>query len=413
MRENRGIRRGEAARRGGAHGDQYKKSHASKYDGGAYAGDSLGRGGSGGSGGSGTPFPGRSRVRRYARWLPAALIVAGIVIDLLTPPSYTPSAVFAAAPLVAAPLLSARGTALVSAVSLLTLLALLLLRGAPGEAESVMRMTTVAVAAALSLGVNYLVRRSDQQLASARGIAEVAQLAVLPAPPARIGALDVAARYEAAQTDARIGGDLYAVQETPFGVRLIVGDVRGKGLGSVEAVAVVLGAFREAAEAEPSLEAVAARLERALQREGSRRLGLDQFEGFTTAVLAEVPGERPERLRLLNRGHPPPLLLAAGTVRSLEPAVPALPLGLAELGEWPDRAEEAPFPAGAQLLLYTDGLSESRDAEGRFYDPAGRLSGRTFTGPEDLLDTLTADVAAHTGGGKADDMALLAVGRLR
>ena len=109
---------------------------------------------------------------------------------------------------------------------------------------------------------------------------------------------DVAARYEAAQADAFIGGDLYAVQDTPHGVRLVVGDVRGKGMGAVEAVAVVIGAFREAAEQEATLEAVAQRLERALAREGTRRDGLDAFEGFTTAVLAEIPrgdGHRADR----------------------------------------------------------------------------------------------------------------------
>ncbi|CAM5504628.1 hypothetical protein STENM36S_09348 [Streptomyces tendae] len=164
------------------------------------------------------------------------------------------------------------------------------------------RQFAVAVLAVL---VNGLVRRSDERLVSVREIAEAAQRAVLPQPAERIAGFEIAVCYEAAQADAFIGGDLYAVQDSARGVRLIVGDVRGKGMGAVAAVAVVIGAFREAAEQEATLEAVAQRLERALAREGTRRDGLDAFEGFTTAVLAELP-HGGGTVRIVNRGHPPP-----------------------------------------------------------------------------------------------------------
>jgi serine phosphatase RsbU (regulator of sigma subunit) len=197
-------------------------------------------------------------------------------------------------------------------------------------------------------------------------------------------------------------------------VRLIVGDVRGKGMGAVAAVAVVIGAFREAAEQEATLEAVGQRLERALAREGTRRDGLDAFEGFTTAVLAEI-GHGDSHVRLINRGHPEPLLLRGdGRLCVLSPTEPALPLGMGSLGSWPDRADETEFPPGAMLLFYTDGLSEARNEAGEFYDPASRLGGRIFPGrrgPQTLLATLTQEVRWHTGGGATDDLALLAVRR--
>lgn len=193
-------------------------------------------------------------------------------------------------------------------------------------------------------------------------------------------------------------------------MRLIVGDVRGKGLGAVGTVAVVLGAFREAAEQEDSLAGVAERLERALAREGAREAGFDAFEGFTTAVLAEIPRGGGE-IRIVNRGHPPPLLLAAdGALLVLDPPERALPLGMG-LGTWADRMSETPYPPGGTLLLYTDGLSEARDSHGVMYDPRRRLGGRVFSGPEELLDVVVADVRRHTGGAATDDMALLAVTR--
>ncbi|WP_258052819.1 PP2C family protein-serine/threonine phosphatase [Streptomyces sp. Ru73] len=350
--------------------------------------------------------------RRLVCWLPGVFLVGGLAFDLLTPTQYTAAPFFSAAPLVAAPLYSLRLTALTAGLSVLAELGVVAFHGRNGGYASYTEAVTVLVVAVLALAINRVVRMSDARLASVRDVAEAAQRAVLPLPPDRISGLDVAARYEAAQADARIGGDLYAVQDTPHGVRLIVGDVRGKGLEAVEAAVIVIGAFREAAEQESTLEAVAGRLERALQREGSRREGLDQFEGFTTAVLAEVPSEERGVLRVLNRGHPAPLLLCAdGTLHTLEPRTPALPLGMSEVAGWPDRADESPFPPGATLLLFTDGVTEARNTAGAFYEPAVRLTGRTFTGPDALLDALVDDVARHTGGNTADDMALLALRR--
>ncbi|MFB9439990.1 PP2C family protein-serine/threonine phosphatase [Streptomyces showdoensis] len=388
------------------------------------------RHGPGGGGGDGRgPYP---VARRVIRALPPLIIVGGVCFDLATPPEYTAAPLFSAAPLIAAPFFSTLTTLLTGIAAVLASVGLHAYNGTTDHISSLTETLTVLTVSALAMLINRVVRRSGERLASARVIAETAQKAVLPTPAERIGGLQIAARYEAAQADAFIGGDLFAVQDTPYGVRLVVGDVRGKGLDAVEAVAVVIGAFREAAEQEPTLEGVAERLERALDREGTRRAGLDAFEGFTTAVLAEIrrdddgdggEGDGGEGgssgeggaggvVRVVNRGHPEPLLLYGdGGLGRLQPSEAALPLGMGELAVWPDRADETPYPAGATLLFYTDGLSEARDARGVFYDPAERLAGRLFPGPEELLDALVADVRRHTGGGSTDDMALLAVSR--
>ncbi|MGW1885499.1 PP2C family protein-serine/threonine phosphatase [Streptomyces sp. NPDC001970] len=355
--------------------------------------------------------PRRDGGRRIVRVLPVVLIVGGIFYDLATPATYTASPLFAASPLVAAPFFTPLYTLLVGIGAVAAVLGLRSYNGTLGQIPSVTELLTVFTVAVLALYLNRVVHQGSERLASAREIAEAAQRAVLPSPAERIGGLQIAARYEAARADAFIGGDLFAAQDTPYGVRLVVGDVRGKGLNAVGAVAIALGAFREAAEQEPSLEGVAQRLERALKRGGTRRSEPDVFEGFTTALLAEIP-RGDGRVRVVNRGHPPPLVLHEdGVLDVLEPSEPALPLGMGDLGTWPDRVDEAVFPAGATLLLYTDGLSEARDAHGTFYDPRERLSGRIFPGPEELLDAVVADVQRHTNGGSADDMALLAVSR--
>ncbi|WP_338698081.1 PP2C family protein-serine/threonine phosphatase [Streptomyces sp. Q6] len=349
--------------------------------------------------------------RTFLRLLPLLLVLCGALYEYFTPAGFSGAPLFSAAPLVAAPFFLLRGTLWTGVLSIVLIIAVH--RRYTGEfgSDVITEILTVATVCALACFINRIVRRNDEQLASARQIAEAAQFAVLPVPAGRIGGLAVAARYEAAQAGAFIGGDLYAVQDTPHGVRVVVGDVRGKGMGAVAAVAVVIGAFREAAEQEGSLEAVAQRLERALAREGTRRSGIDDFEGFTTAVLAEIP-HGDTVVRVLNRGHPEPIvLLGDGTVRVVGPDEAALPLGLSELGSRPDRSTVTDFPAGATLLLYTDGLSEARDADGVFYDPATRLGGRLFPGPDELLAALAVEVHAHTGGAATDDMALLAVRR--
>ncbi|MFJ8863282.1 PP2C family protein-serine/threonine phosphatase [Streptomyces sp. NPDC102451] len=353
---------------------------------------------------------GSDRSRWFVRVLPALMICVGVIFDLVTPTEVTAVPLFAAAPLIAAPFFSLASTVRIGVTAILVVLAIRISDGALGRIVPITDLFTLVTVAALSLVINRVVRRRNEQLASARFVAETAMRAVLPTPEDRIGGLLVAARYEAAQADEFVGGDLYAVADTPFGVRLVLGDVRGKGLDAVAAVAVVIGAFREAAEQELSLEGVVQRLERALAREGSRRGGLDSMEGFVTAVLAEIPSGS-DTLRIVNRGHPEPLVLHQdGALDVLAPTVPALPLGMG-LGVWPDRADEWALPAGSMFLAFTDGLSEARDAKGAFYDPAARLRGRIFPGPEELLSALTDDVRLHTGGRSTDDLALLAVGR--
>ncbi|MEU3226105.1 PP2C family protein-serine/threonine phosphatase [Streptomyces sp. NPDC006976] len=333
------------------------------------------------------------------------MILAGLVFDFFTPPAFTAVPIFAAAPLLAAPFFGLGATIRIGAAAMVAMVGVRLYRGALPGAVPFIELLIVFVQACV---INRVVQRSNERLASARVIAETAMRAVLPTPAERIGGLHVAARYEAAQADEFVGGDLFSATDTPYGVRLVLGDVRGKGLDAVAAVAVVIGAFREAAEQEKSLEGVAQRLERALERESTRGSGFDALEEFVTAVVAEIPPGA-QLVRIVNRGHPDPLLLSEdGAVETLTPSEPALPLGM-DLVVRPDRADEWELPAGGTLLFYTDGLSEARDAEGVFYDPVERLRGRLFPEPEELLSALSDDVRLHTGGKATDDMALLAV----
>ncbi|WP_433447799.1 PP2C family protein-serine/threonine phosphatase [Streptomyces sp. CA-142005] len=241
--------------------------------------------------------------------------------------------------------------------------------------------------------------RRERVLAAVRSVAEAAQHALLQPVPDTVGPFQVAVRYSAAAAEARIGGDLYALVATPHGIRLIVGDVRGKGLPAVGTAALVLGVFREAAHDEPDLLAVVARIERSL----ARNLGPDDF---VTAVVAGYP--RSGDLEIVNCGHAPPLLVSAsGEVGAVESDHPAPPLGLRALSGQVPRLQRLPFAVGDQLLLYTDGVTEARDHARAFYPLAEGVARHVCDEPARTLTALHDELLAHVGGRLHDDAALL------
>jgi sigma-B regulation protein RsbU (phosphoserine phosphatase) len=130
---------------------------------------------------------------------------------------------------------------------------------------------------------------------------------------------------------------------------------------------------------------------------------------FATLVCGRArPGGEVE---LTNAGHCPPLLLADGEVRELEPG--GLPVGTALSCCY--TSQQLRLPVGATLLLYTDGLSEARDHAGAEYG-AERLAAvaRRYAGAPlaELVGACLADVNAHLGGAaKADDLTLMALRR--
>ncbi len=357
--------------------------------------------------------------QRKARWIPLGVIVLGVVLDLLTPADVTSAPLLIAAPVAAAPLLRLRGIIAVGVLAMTVHAILAWYDGTFGWQRGIANQLTLLAVTVLAVLINRSLEGRDARTRRARHIAAVAQSAVLPRPPSRLGELHIAARYVPAETEATIGGDLYVVQDTPHGVRVMVGDVRGKGLGAVRAVCADLGAFRYAADEAEDLPGLVAALERALQREADRRGGQERDEGFTTALIVEFADDLGV-VRVVNRGHPPPVLLGAqGRATVLEPSEEAPPLGMSDLGTWSCPVDTFPFPPGATLICYTDGVTEARDESGVFYDAAVRLPAlvhhRALTGcpasPEQILHLLIEDVGHHTGGRIQDDQALLALHR--
>uniref|UniRef100_UPI0020413E13 PP2C family protein-serine/threonine phosphatase n=1 Tax=Streptomyces sp. CHD11 TaxID=2741325 RepID=UPI0020413E13 len=98
-------------------------------------------------------------------------------------------------------------------------------------------------------------------------------------------------------------------------------------------------------------------------------------------------------------GHPPPVLLdAEGRATVLGPSEEAPPLGMSALGPWSCPVDTFPFPPGATLICYTDGVTEARDAAGTFYPLAERVTGWTETDPDAFLRRFRTDLQRYVGG---------------
>ncbi|MCL9797739.1 serine/threonine-protein phosphatase [Frankia sp. AgKG'84/4] len=267
-----------------------------------------------------------------------------------------------------------------------------------GAAAQSVRLSGVAVGAVLAVLVSRYNTRRETKLQNISRVAEVAQQTILTPVPRTVGGLRFAARYESAAAEAVIGGDLYEVIDTPWGTRLLVGDVRGKGLEAVRIASRVLGCFRLVARQAADPQAILT----ALDAEAAQVCGPDDF---VTAVVGQVRGRC---LRLVNAGHPDPLLVRGGRARPLEVAARLAPLGLMSPE---DNTLDVTLRAGDRLLLYTDGITEARDPATRGFLPLVPAVEASFARADldEALDGLLTRVRAWTHSAQSDDAALLAV----
>ncbi|GHI09005.1 protein phosphatase [Streptomyces cellostaticus] len=283
------------------------------------------------------------------------------------------------------------------------------------------RIVTSAVFLAVGTGLIFHVRRALlRELRQARRVAGAAQSVVLRPLPARLDGLNVAAAQLSADRGATIGGDLYEAVATEHGVRVVMGDVRGHGLGALGTVAAVLGSFREAVHDEPDLGSVLRRLERALARHLRERSRAEHpsngaqdpdnpvAEEFVTVLLLEIG--RDGELRALNCGHPWPYLVSGTRVEPLTRADPLPPLGPFPL---PAELEARPcghLLPGESLVLFTDGAEDARDARGRFFSLPAVLREAVHDHPlsaQTILRTVFRALLHHTAGTPTDDIAVL------
>ena len=302
---------------------------------------------------------------------------------------------YAIGAIVASMFTTTRRTAAVSVVAILAAVAGGAWNDSFGTRDWTVRVVVCAVTAALAVWSAHNRGTREARLTRITAIAQTAQEAVLRPPPASIGPLDVAVRYVSAAQDAMVGGDLYEFVATPSAVRLIIGDVRGKGLDAVRTAATALGAFRQSGYKEPDVAAVARVLDDVIGR-------VVEEEEFTTALLAEFGDDK---VTFANCGHHPPYLIRRSKGVLLETGPTTPPLGL---GANPGLTVHTIEP-GDRLLFYTDGLVEARNRKDVFFPLEQHLAALGSGGLHWALDGLVDELRKYVGGRIRDDVALVLV----
>ncbi|MFE2301711.1 PP2C family protein-serine/threonine phosphatase [Streptomyces sp. NPDC059445] len=345
--------------------------------------------------------------------IPLALIVVITVVDIRSPTDVHLGPLLVIAPTLTASLAGPALTALVGVLAVAAQVVVAILHGGIGTTNHIAQLIALVVLSALVVFVCRVRERRAQELVRARSVAETAQRVLLRPPPRRIGPLRVAWLYLAADDDTQIGGDLFAVtRAVDASTRVIIGDVRGKGLAAIGEASVVLGAFREGAHRYATLPELTAALEVSVCRDLDEVADTehDPGEHFVTALVLDIPDDG-RQVEMINCGHPPPLLLRDHQVSVLHARHPVPPLGMCELPASSHHTDPFTFEAGDFLLLYTDGVIEARSPEGAFYPLAERVAGFAASNPDVLLRQIHDDLVRHIGDQPGDDAAFLVIER--
>ncbi|MEE4540498.1 PP2C family protein-serine/threonine phosphatase [Streptomyces sp. V4-01] len=347
--------------------------------------------------------------------LSAALIVAVPVADLFTSPTIHLAHILVVPVALVAAFCGPRRGALAALLAVVALIAAGAERHMLSTENVLVQLGSLVALSGLLVFFGGLQERRRRELERLRRVSDTAQNVVLRALPHRAGPLSLAAEYRAAEVGTSVGGDLYAVARTAHATRVLIGDVRGHGLDSLSGTETVLGAFRAIAHRQEPLPELVADLEASVRWGLAEQLDEQPGDGvgerFATAAVVEIPDDEPY-VRVVSCGHLPPLRIRDGGAQFLEVEQTSPPLGLGALADGPYTPATFDFAPGDRLLLYTDGVTEARDADGRFFPLRERAEAHAARRrPDALVESLTHDVLAHVAGRRDDDMALVALRR--
>ncbi|HUK14112.1 MAG TPA: SpoIIE family protein phosphatase [Thermoanaerobaculaceae bacterium] len=241
-------------------------------------------------------------------------------------------------------------------------------------------------------------RALEHDLETAAGI----QRGLLPEPTLRLDGWHVHYRYEPAGPVSGDYCDLIRPHDDPRGFYFLFGDVSGKGVAAAMLMAHLHATFRNLLAGGRDVHRLVERANRVF-----RESTLAPY--FATLVCGRA--ESSGALEICNAGHCPPLVLSRGKVGQIEPT--GLPVGAFRDVSYGSRSIS--LGAGDSLVLYTDGLSEARDAGDREYGAeriAAVAAAHAADSPERLADACFADLASHLGGAaRSDDLTLMVLRR--
>lgn len=240
-------------------------------------------------------------------------------------------------------------------------------------------------------------RRYEEEHAAAHTL----QSSLLPADLPEIPGLAVAVRYLPGSRGAEVGGDWYDVVAHPSGATVLaVGDVAGHDIGAAAAMGAVRAGLRALVR---HAEEPASLLE--LLQFSWDDLGVERMATLVVVFIDGATGA----YSVGSAGHPPPLVISGGGRADFLPLEATTPLGAPPL---PVRVFQGELGAADLMLLYTDGLIETRDAslEAGMADLA-RVGLESRPPAPGQPGQFCSRVLSRLGRVRSDDVALLAAAR--
>jgi serine phosphatase RsbU (regulator of sigma subunit) len=248
-----------------------------------------------------------------------------------------------------------------------------------------------------ALGIDKAVRYGHEA-----SVADAQHRAMLPQSLPEPTGVRLASRYLPASRTAQVGGDWYDAIPLPGSrVALVIGDVMGHSVTS----AAIMGQLRTIVQTLAGLDLPPAEILHHLD-EQAERLGGQHMATCLYVLYDPVQ----QRMLMANAGHPPPLLVHPDGTAEIMKIPTGVPIGV---GGCAFEATELPAPAGATLMLYTDGLVESRgsDLQTGVEQLVARLDDHATAHPDGPppLESLCDEALRTLGhGDRHDDVALLA-----
>ena len=233
--------------------------------------------------------------------------------------------------------------------------------------------------------------------------ADTMQRSLLPSERPVVEGLEVGEVYEQSSR-VEVGGDLYDFVALDDGrLAVVLGDVTGHGIEATADMAMAKYVFRSLVRehAEP-VEFLSVANDVICSE-----IGAGKFISMSYVVVDGVAGT----VASVSAGHPPPrIVLADGTVSRL--TARGLVLGIEPGQEYAE--ERVELPAGASLVLYTDGVVEAR-REGELYGDErldALLAERKGLSARALAVAIAADAREFAGGDLSDDLAVVVIRRV-
>ncbi|MCU1497071.1 MAG: Serine phosphatase RsbU, regulator of sigma subunit [Acidimicrobiales bacterium] len=197
-----------------------------------------------------------------------------------------------------------------------------------------------------------------------------------------------------------VSGDTFDYAHAEARLDLVILDAVGHDLGSTLIASLALGAYRNSRREGGDLLDTARLMDQAI----AQQLGQGRFATGQLARLDTTSG----RLRWLNAGHPPPLLVRRNHIAEFE-CQPRLPFGIGHMEpdkSWPVREEQ--LEPGDGVLFYTDGVIEAQQLDGEEFgvDRLKDFVSKAFAAgvaPNETLRRLSNAILDFHGGDLRDD----------